>query len=56
VLSTLGKHEIARDFAKEAIKNLEEAKINNSAEDKEKIKLELDRAYYNLGVELEHLQ
>lgn len=56
MLSTLGKHEIARDFAKEAIKNFEEAKINSSADDNEKIALELDRAYYNLGVELEHLQ
>jgi len=48
VLSSLGKHELSKDFALGAIQNLKEAKEGTSEI--------LDQAYYNLGVELEHLK
>jgi hypothetical protein len=55
VLSLLKKHELARDFAKEAINNLHES-MEGTHDSPDLISSELDRAYYNLGVELEHLQ
>jgi hypothetical protein len=49
VLSHAGKHELARDFAKGAIENVENDESESPKDDL------LTTAYYNLGVEYEYL-